>query len=243
MDEQQQKKVGALGALDERLGSTPGIGAWSFYYRLGFTAGDDPRKRAGIVAVKKALIAAGFSKGIDLSMYVFGNAVTSRTKEFQEAHAIGADGVVGPKTARILWRPYIAQAETDGGIPNHWLGRIATGESNNDPVAEGIVDAEDEGLVQIHLPFHPEVTLAEAWDPDFSAFWAGQHLASDFRYVGSWRGAVAAHNIGRTYAKQWVEAEYPATGGPSMGTDANGNTVFAFERATAYVRYIGSLQY
>ena len=241
---EDRKISGALGALDPELAASVGVGAWSFgYYKLGLKAGDDPRKRAGILAVKHALIDAGYPHGIDLSMFVFGNAVTNRVKEYQAAQQLTADGVVGPTTARYLWRTYASPAEQANGIPNHWVSRIGTGESNADPVAEGVVDPSDEGYLQFHLPYWPGTTLEEAWSPKYEIEQAAAKLKTLRRQTTSWEGAVAAWNIGSTYARQWVDAGYPTSGGPSMGNDANGNPIDSFKRATNYLAYVSALPF
>lgn len=221
-----------------------GVGAWSFgYYKLGLKADGDPRKKAGILAVKQAIIDAGYPQGIDLSMFVFGNAVTNRVKEYQAAQQLTADGIVGPTTARYLWRQYAGPVETELGIPNRWISRLGTGESNADPVAEGVVDPQDEGYLQFHLPYWPGTTLEQAWSPKYEIGQAGEKLKTLRRQTTSWKGAIAAWNVGSTYARQWVDAGYPSSGGPSMGTDANGNTIDSFTRATHYYDYVSALPF
>lgn len=232
----------ALGALDPKLEASPGLGAWTFYYKFGWKPAGD-RQIAGLLAMKRALIDNGFGRGIDLEQLIFGNAVTNRTKEFQTYHALGSDGVIGPRTARRLFLHYFDIVEAGLGIPDHLLARIGCGESNDDPIAEGVIDAEDEGILQFHMPFWPGVTLEQAWDPREAIRLAGTKLSELRLITRSWQGAVAAWNIGATYAKQWVAAGYPASGGPIMGTDADGNKIDSFERATHYWNYVTALPY
>lgn len=223
--------------------SSPGLGAWTFYYRYGWKP-SSPRQSAGLRAIKVALIANGYGKGIDVEMQVFGGAATNRTKEFQHAHGLTADGVIGPKTARALFRLYYDSAEQDTGIPDHLLAKTGYGESSSDPIAEGVTDAEDEGILQFHLPYWPGVTEEQAWDPSYEITHGAEKLASLRRITGSWKGAVAAWNIGATYARFWVIAGYPPAGGPIMGTDPNtGQPIDSFTRATNYWAYIDALPY
>lgn len=253
-----------LGARDEQLGTpvydpetlertgiaeqeihlaSAGLGSWLFFYKFGWKPTTD-RQRAGLHAMKQALIDNGFDKGIDLTQQVFGNAATARTVEFQRFQGdLTDDGVIGPRTARRLFALYFDLAEARNDIPDHLLAKTGCGESNDDPIAEGILDPEDEGILQFHLPFWPGVTLAQALDPVYEILRGADKLVALHRATGSWKGAVAGWNIGGTYAKQWVAAGYPATGGPTMGTDATGKTIFAYERATAYWNYIDSLPY
>lgn len=239
----------ALGALDETAAAAleerraAGLGSWRFYYKLGWKPTTD-RERAGLLAMKQAFIEQGYGKGIDLAMEVFGNAVTNRTKEFQAAFGLVADGIIGPNTARRLFRFYYAAAEARYAIPDRRLARIGYGESNDDPIAEGVVDDDDEGILQEHLPFHPDLTLAQAWTPSYVIAYGGKQLADLRAGTGSWKGAVAGWNVGRTYAKLWVQAGYPSEGGPSMGTDpVTGKTIDAFTRATNYEAYVMGLPF
>jgi len=213
------------------------MSAWSFgYYRHGFTATTD-RQKAGLHAVKAGLVANGFGTNINLAAPVFGDAATARTKDFQAAHTLNADGVIGPKTARYLWRHYVNPTEKTFGIPDHWLGKLCTLESNNDPVAEGTIDPDDEGLVKIHLPFHPEITLVQAWSPPFVVPWAGNVLQRTRISLGSWKATIASWNIGLTYARMWGTAGFPTTGGPDIGGED------AFARATRYVDLVSQQPY
>ena len=208
-------------------------GAWTFYYREGFKASDD-RQRAGIKAIKQELIYNGYDKGIDLTMVnVFGTAVSNRSKEFQAANGLVSDGVVGPNTALVLFRKRCRAAESSKGIPDKLVGRTGTLESNNDPIAEGYADPEDEGWGQIHLPFFPNVSIEQAWDPAYAIPFTANKLASDITYCDNdVDGGLAAYNVGRTYARRWVRAGKPASGGPELGGED------AYVRATRYVELV-----
>ncbi len=52
------------------------------------------------------------------------------------------------------------------------------------------------GRLQIHLPSHPEVTEAQARDPDFNYDFGMKLLAGHKKRFGSWRLALAAYNAG-----------------------------------------------
>jgi hypothetical protein len=213
------------------------LGAWSYVYEFGMTV-DTARKRAGVHAMKAELIYNGYIYGIRLEVDAFGNYARDRTRDFQKVQGIEMDGVIGPITARRLFRKRVREQEVLRGIPDHLLGCQGTLESNNDPVAEGTVDPDDEGWGQIHLPFHPEVTEAEAWDPSVSIPWTAKELADAAVYTKDWDGGVAAYNIGWPYARQWVAAGKPSSGGPIMGNDKNGNPIDSFARATLYVKLV-----
>ncbi len=52
------------------------------------------------------------------------------------------------------------------------------------------------GQMQIHLPSHPDVTAAQAMDPDFAWNYGFKLLSSHKKQFGSWRLALAAYNAG-----------------------------------------------
>lgn len=52
------------------------------------------------------------------------------------------------------------------------------------------------GRLQIHLPSHPNVTEAQARDPDFNYDYGMKLLAGHKKEFGSWRLALAAYNAG-----------------------------------------------
>lgn len=52
------------------------------------------------------------------------------------------------------------------------------------------------GRLQIHLPSHPDVTEAQARDPDFNYDFGMRLLSSHKKTLGSWRLALAAYNAG-----------------------------------------------
>lgn len=208
-----------------------GLGAWSVgYYRKGMPVPND-RVAAGLVAFKQALIDSGFGSGVNLDAHKFGAAMERETRRFQTNEGIAADGVIGPTTARHLFRHYTYKAE-DGGtikIPGHLLQRLGGQESGHDPVAEGYVDPDDEGWAQINLPNHPTVTVTQAWTPSFAIPWAAHYLMKFYvNEAADWDGAVASYNIGYYEAKQWVNDGKPATG-PVMGG------VDYYARASHYV--------
>jgi hypothetical protein len=207
------------------------LSAWAWTYKHGWVATTD-RQVAGLHAVKAGLISSGYGHGVDLSVKAFGDAATRQTREFQKANGLYVDGDLGPTTARHLWRHYVNAAEMSFQIPDHWLGKMCTLESNNDPVAEGTVDPEDEGLLQIHRPFHPELTLAEVWSPAFIVPWAANVLQRSKVSLRYWTAAVASWNIGLTFARQWSAAGFAVKGGPQLGGEDS------FARAARYVTLV-----
>lgn len=200
--------------MSVKASTTHGLGGWSFgFYHHGMAVPND-RVAAGIKAFKQALIDNGFGAGIDITLPVFGSNMRKRTIAFQKAVGISADGVIGPTTARHLFRHYSFALEASGTveIPDHLLQKLCGEESDHDPVAQGYSDPQDEGWAQLHLPYYPGLTVEQAWQPPI----AGQKASSVLKtfYVddaADWDGAVAAWNVGSGTAKIWVDAGKPAS--------------------------------
>jgi hypothetical protein len=208
-----------------------GLGAWSFgYYRHGMAVPND-RVAAGIKAFKQALIDNGYSKGIDVDLPVFGSNMDKNTRAFQADQSLEVDGVIGPNTAHLLLRLYAYQQEQVLHIPNHYTAKQLHLESGDDPVAEGYTDAEDEGWAQLHMPFYPGISLAQAWTPSFAAAKLAAEQSTFYAKTPDWDGAIAAWNVGAGTAALWVKAGKPATGVIVNGVD------YA-PRATKYVALV-----
>ena len=207
-----------------------GLGAWSFgYYKRGMVLNE--RTRAGILAFKAELEYIGHAQGIDLTLPVYGNMIEQRVKDMQATWNLTVDGKIGPKTARYLFWSRANREALSRGIPGRLVHKLVTLESAHDPVAQGFVDPADEGGAQIHMPFNPDVTLAQAWDPAFYFPWLADRLVDAREYTGDWDGAVAAHNVGSETARLWVAAGKPPSGRVRDGIDW-------FTRATNYVALV-----
>lgn len=211
-----------------------GRGAWPFHYQFGLDRRNDPggRDAHGIYALKRELIFGGYAEGIDPDLPYWGKAVDSQTRRFQERNELVVDGQLGPKTAARLFRKRSVALERRYGIPNSFLCKLKTAESDNDPVAEGRVDPDDEGIVQINLDYHPSVAAEQAWSPSFALSWAAVYLFDSMNYTSDVEAAVVSYNIGRYRAKQWVEAGKPDEGGPLIGGQDG------WTRATAYLSLV-----
>jgi len=212
-----------------------GLGAWSFgFYHYQMQVPNN-RVAAGITAFKQALIDNGFGKNVDISIPKFGEATKNRVVEFQTQEKIKADGVIGPETARHLMRRYSFNEEVSDSlkIPDHLLQKLLGHESGYDPVAEGYVDPEDEGIAQISLKNHPDVTELEAWAPSFAIPFAGDYLKKFYKNsVADFDAAVASYNVGTFYAVKWAKAGKPSSG---LIVNIGGKLVDVYTRATAYV--------
>jgi len=215
-------------------------GAWNEYYEYKDRAEPGTPRAYGMVALKRELAYRGYGKGLDTESLFFGAAARDRTKEFQLAHKIGLKrdgtptGVIASGTARKLFKKRVWEAAHKAEVPALVVCRQINLESGFDPAAVGNVDPRDRGLVQINSYWHPEVTDEKAFDPSFSIPWAANYLAGNLEALGDIEAATAAHNVGRFYAKKWLEAGKPKTG---IYTE-NGKDVAAI--ITKYLQLVNS---
>lgn len=216
---------------------------WQWYYAYGTDAdlATNPRYQAGVLAYKGALVANGYTVGIVLALGVWGNYARDRCVQFQRAHSLADDGIVGPATAKALLRYQVLAWEAHYGIPEHLLGKQGSLESNNHVVAQGWADSGDEGWGQIHMAYHPDITLAQAWDPAYAIKWAAGQLWSNHANLGDYDAALAAYNVGYSTAKLWLAAGKVDHGGPVWHTPAG--DVDSFTRAYTYVQAVRSQVY
>ncbi len=89
----------------------------------------------------------------------------------------------------------LADAAADHyGIPRWIYRNLIRQESGWNPDAHNPSGAT--GLVQIHLPSHPDVTDAQARNPAFALDWGARYLAAQHQQFGDWTKALAAYNAG-----------------------------------------------
>lgn len=191
--------------------------AWAAYYQFGDTAPLGTPRAYGIIALKKELLYLGSTRAIVPTMPSFGDAVRNAVKDFQRSHGLTADGVVGPRTARAMFRTRIFQAELDRSVPDHLSFKQIDLESGFDPGATGSVDPKDRGLCQINFTAHPDITDDKAFDPSFAVPWAADYLMDAIEALHDVDAGLAAYNVGRFYAKKWLDAGKPASGLMTVG--------------------------
>jgi peptidoglycan hydrolase-like protein with peptidoglycan-binding domain len=220
------------------------MGAWDYgnykydeKTKVGTDGRNDERLAAGIVAIKNELRFTGFDREAmvgDLPFY--GSAVANSVKDFQEAKGLTVDGQVGARTAKELFRERIESVEDDYDLPRGTLGKKISLESAFDPVARGIADPDDTGIAQINLRIHATVTVEQAYDPAFAIGWAARYVRDNYESIEDqlniMKAARAAYNIGRTYARMWLLAGFPESGGPLLGGQDS------FTRASKYIELI-----
>ena len=72
---------------------------------------------------------------------------------------------------------YIQQDAAEFGVNPDIMNRVIQCESGGDPLAIGD-HGTSFGLVQIHMPDHPEVTTTEAFNPAFAVRYLAQKIGS-----------------------------------------------------------------
>lgn len=183
------------------------MGAWTQFYYYDATAPKMQGEEGGIIkmaveSIQQELHYNSYDPG--LIDGIFGPETRKAVVAFQKAKLILADGVVGPITAKKLFRRRIKSVELKYEIPNEYLCGLIKNESNFDPGATGYVDPRDRGLLQINSKWHPGIDDHEAFDPSFSIPWGGQYLAGAFNHFLRWDAAIASYNAGYGGASTWI---------------------------------------
>jgi hypothetical protein len=207
------------------------MGAWTDLYRKGQTGTAGTPLAYAITAIKRELDYNGYGEDLTLSGLTFGVSMNQAVQRFQADHGLTPDGVVGPTTSRALFDKRFAALATRYGVPDSLVCKGTKLESALDPGAVGVADIADHGIVQINAAAHPEITIAEAFDPAFALDYYARVLGTGFAKYHDWDCAIAAWNVGGGGASDWCAMHKPATGGPFWFPDL-------FARATRYVQLV-----
>ena len=108
-----------------------------------------------------------------------------------------------------LYRALAGQAATKRGVDPSIYRALIGRESGWNPTAGSPAGAE--GLAQIHMPSHPDVSLAQAQDPNFALNWGAGYLGSQLRRFKSYPLALAAYNAGPGAVESGKWRSYPET--------------------------------
>jgi soluble lytic murein transglycosylase-like protein len=213
------------------------MGAWDHIYRKGERPEAGTPEAYGILAVKEELAANG-ATGLNMTIARIGNAADTAIRAFQSGHSLTVDGEVGPRTAKALFAKRVHNVQRQYGIADSILCRVASLESDWDPAAVGVADAADLGIVQIHMPAHPTITVEEAFTPSWALRWAAAAIHTAYASLGDWDATIAAWNVGLGGARAWLAAGKPATLFVSWFNDPDGNPLDLGARATTYVKLV-----
>lgn len=218
------------------------MGAWGSndllpdgVYKVGMNAAQETPLAYAILAWKAELAYNGAQVQMSTNP-TFGTAMRTNMRQFQQANGAVVDGILGPQTAKLLLRKRTAGLEALFQVPDHYLARLKSLESANDISAEGAVDPDDHGLVQINLRIHTSITLAQSIDPAYSLNYAGRSLSDAAATYKDWDVAIAGWNVGMGSSHLWQQAGKPATGGTASFPDL-------YSRATRYVALVKAQSY
>jgi hypothetical protein len=145
---------------------------------------------------------------------MFGPGTATAVKWFQSMAGLSQDGVVGPATSLALWRDLLYWFGGVHHVPASQLYGFMMMESGRDPGAVGFTTPSDRGLLQINLKAHPNITVQQAFDPNFTIDYTAKRLqGARIQFSGKTvdlknRCAVAQHNS-PLWAKLWYEAGSP----------------------------------
>ena len=95
------------------------------------------------------------------------------------------------------------------GVPPALFRRLIQQESGWNPDATNPSGAT--GLVQIHLPSHPDISEQQARDPAFALAWGARYLAAQKARFGRWDLALAAYNAGPGNVENGRWQSFPET--------------------------------
>jgi soluble lytic murein transglycosylase-like protein len=95
------------------------------------------------------------------------------------------------------------------GVPPGLFRRLIQQESGWNPNAYNPSGAT--GLVQIHLPSHPDISAEQARDPAFALAWGARYLATQKQRFKRWDLALAAYNAGPGNVESGKWRSFPET--------------------------------
>ena len=134
----------------------------------------------------------------------------------QRALGLGEDGIAGPLTCRALWRDLFIWFGGLHHAPASQLYGFMMLESVGDPGAVGYTTPSDRGLNQINLVAHSNITVEQAFNPNFSVDYTAKRLSdARIKYSGKSsdlknRCAIAQHNSPLQANQLYATGEYPS---------------------------------
>lgn len=167
-----------------------------------------------VKAIQSRVNSYGYSPALIVDG-VYGKGTAAGVKWMQSTKlGTGADGVVGPTTARAMFKDYLLWFGGSHSVPASHLHGFVMLESGYDPGAVGVTTPSDRGLNQINENAHPNITDEMAFDPVYSIDYTAKRL-SDARIKFSGKTvelknycSVAQHNNPRD-ALAWYNTGSP----------------------------------
>lgn len=180
---------------------------------------DDLAVNYGVKAIQKLVNLAGASPKL-AEDGVSGKGTDAGVRAFQKKTGLKVDGSVGPNTMKALLLPHIkkmAGTADVGGQPKWTVvyGFLAN-EGGWDPGAVGYIDEADLGLAQINGRAHPDMSVAERFDPIVAIQFNIDYLDNALKNLkGNLRDAVLSYNLGSYGITLWIKAGRPRYWNPT----------------------------
>lgn len=208
--------------------------------------GDQPIRDAnyqavhlGVKAIQRRINSYGGYSPAVVEDGTFGPETASAVKWLQKRLGVGADGVVGPTTARAMFKDLLLWYGGIYHVPASQLHGFVMLESGYDVGALGMSSPADRGLNQINENAHPDVTDDEAFDPFFSINYTAKRFGeARARYSGKsvdlkTKCAIAQHNV-PVAAEVWYRDGVPPLGPFTY----NGKQWDGYPNIEKYVDYV-----
>lgn len=145
---------------------------------------------------------------------VFGDDSDKAGREFQKKNKLTIDGVLGPTSCRLMFEPLVVSIVDRLKNSGVTLLMMSKGhmlvESNYDPASVGEYDPQDlgPGLNGTH---NPEMSAEFRLTPEKAIPAMVKIVAGNLIMLkGDIDSAILAYNIGRSGARDWVEANRPS---------------------------------
>lgn len=174
---------------------------------------DDLAVNFGVKAIQKLLNYGAAGLALD---GVFGKGTDAAVRTYQGKQEIKVDGSVGPATMGRLLLPHIKRI---GGKDWEVVYGLLKNEGGFDPGAVGTLDERDLGLAQINGRAHPDMSIAQRFDPIIAIQFNADYLLNAMKELGNRRDAVLAYNLGIGGVRQWIKAGRPRMWSPDGGAE------------------------
>ena len=172
---------------------------------------DDLAVNFGVKAIQKLLNYHANALVLD---GVFGKNTDGAVRAYQDKVALKVDGSVGPTTMGHL---LLAHIKRIGGGDWEVVYGLLKNEGGFDPGAVGYVDEQDLGLAQINGRAHPDLTIAQRFDPIIAIQFNADYLLNSMKELGNVRDAVLSYNLGIGGVRTWIKAGRPRMYSPDGG--------------------------
>jgi hypothetical protein len=161
----------------------------------------------GVLAIKTRLLVLIPDSNLIMNGR-YGPAVADAVKEFQVSYGLPADGIVGPKTSKALFRPLNEAVGAFSQIGAVIGCGVITNESAWDPGAVGKSDYGDHGLCQLNQESQG-FNLTQSFDPYTAMTKMYALLDGKLDTFGNVDDAIAAYNLGDAGCRLWIKEGRP----------------------------------